>query len=53
MKRREFMIALSGAAALWPFETSAQQPLLPIIGYMSSRSAGNSCVPCMQHFAKV
>jgi putative tryptophan/tyrosine transport system substrate-binding protein len=42
MKRREFMIALSGAAALWPFETSAQQPLLPIIGYMSSRSAGDS-----------
>src|SRR5689334_6644049 len=42
MKRREFMIALSGAAALWPFETLAQQASLPIIGYMSSRSPGDS-----------
>jgi hypothetical protein len=41
MKRREFMIALSGAAGMWAFETSAQQPLLPIIGNMSSRSAGD------------
>jgi putative tryptophan/tyrosine transport system substrate-binding protein len=42
MKRREFMIALGGAAGLWPFKTSAQQASLPIIGYMSSRSPGDS-----------
>jgi hypothetical protein len=41
MKRREFMIALSGATGMWAFETSAQRPLLPIIGHMSSRSAGD------------
>jgi putative ABC transport system substrate-binding protein len=43
MKRREFIRALGGAAAMWPFRTSAQQAVvLPIIGYMSSRSAGDS-----------
>jgi putative tryptophan/tyrosine transport system substrate-binding protein len=42
MQRRQFMIALGGATGMWPFATSAQQPSLPVIGYMSSRSPGDS-----------
>jgi putative ABC transport system substrate-binding protein len=42
MKRREFLNVLCGAAAMWPLGTSAQQSGLPIVGYMSSRSLGDS-----------
>src|SRR5260370_11164971 len=51
LRRRDFIKVISGGAAVWPLSARAQQPTMPVVGYLSAGTSSGDA-PLVAAFVK-